>query len=130
MNITDLNIHDTVNFETQIGERRNNRKYIGSVTWDIAKTLGLDVVSKHIQYSIELPDGGPSTFKDYEYAIFRTPEGDREIYGHPWIKENTMVLKDTVSYNMTIPQATEQQLNSLRSMASAIGIIGFTIEPI
>lgn len=130
MEIYDLNINDTVTFETELGERRENRKYIGSVTWDIAITLGLDVVSRHTQYAIEIGETGPSDYKDYQFAIFRTPEGDREIYGHPWIKANSIVQKSTVSYQMTIPSATEQQLSSLRSMAVAIGLIGFKIEPL
>lgn len=130
MIISDLNISDVINFETVLGESRTNYKYKGSIPWDIAKTLGLDVVSKHIQYSIELPTGSPSDFKDYSYAIFQKSDGTQEIYGHPWIKEETILLKETVAYQMNIPSATEQQLNSLRSFATAIGLIGFTIDPL
>lgn len=130
MNIAELEIADVINFETVLGERRNNFKYKGSVPWDIAKTLGLDVVSKHIQYGIEMEEGGPADFKDYSYAIFQKPDGVQEIYGHPWIKESTIVLKETVSYQMNIPSATEQQLNSLRSFATAIGLMGFKIDPL
>lgn len=128
MNISELEIGNVINFETVIGERRNNYKYKGSVPWDIAKTLGLDVVSKHIQYSIEMDEGSPADFKDYSYAIFQKPDGVQEIYGHPWIKGSTIVLKENVSYQMNIPIATEQQINSLRSFATAIGLIGFKIE--
>lgn len=130
MNIEDLNFGDTVNFETQLNERRNNMVYLGSVTWDIAATLGLDVTVKHRQYSIEMPTGGPADFKDYQYAIFRDPNGVRDIYGHPWIKDNAVELKTTVTYQMHIPTATEAQLNSLRSFATAIGLEGFKIAPV
>lgn len=130
MNISDLNNGDTVNFETQLNERRTNMVYQGSVTWDIAMSLGLDVPAKHRQYAIELPPGGLSDYKDYPYAIFRKADGVREIYGHVWVKESTVVLKDTVTYQMHIPSATEAQLTNLRSFATAIGMEGFTIKPV
>lgn len=126
--ITELDIDDLVEFETVLSERRNNYRYKGSVPWDIAKTLGLDVLSKHIQYSVEMGEGSPIDFKGYPYAIFKTPEGVTEIYGHPWIKSTSIELKDNVSYQMHIPAASEAQLNSLRSFATAIGIMGFKIE--
>lgn len=130
MLISDLDIGHTVNLETVIGERRTNYKYKGSVPWDIARTLGLDIVSKHIQYSIEMPQGGPADYKDYPYAIFQRPDGTQEILGHPWVKEGSVELKDTVSYQMSIPVASEAQLTSLRSFATSIGLVGFTISPL
>lgn len=130
VNITDVKNGDTINFETQLNERRLNMVYLGSVSWDIAATLGLDVQAKHRQYAIEAPPGGPADFKEYQYAIFRKPDGVRDIYGHTWIKEGTVELKETVTYQMHIPSATEAQLNSLRSFATAIGLEGFKIEPL
>lgn len=130
MELSDLEISDVINFETVIGERRTNFKYKGSVPWDIAKSLGLDVVSKHIQYAIEMPPGSPTDFKNYPYAIFQRPDGTQELYGHPWIKQRTIELKDTVSYQMHIPSATDQQLDSLRSFCTAIGLMGFKIDPL
>ena len=130
MDISDINPNDTIEFETVLGERRVNYKYTGSVPWDIARTLGLDVVSKHRQYAIEMPEGSPGDYRDYQYAIFKSPIGEIDLYGVPWIKADTVILKDTVSYNMSIPSANEVQLAALRSMASAIGLKGFKIEPI
>lgn len=129
MNISDLKRNDTVNFETVLGERRVNYRYVGSVDWTVAQSLGLDVIAKHRQYSIETPEGSPLDYRNYSYAIFRDTEGVNDIYGHPWLVESSIQLRDQVSYVMRIPNASEQQLSSLRSMATAIGIMGFTIEP-
>lgn len=131
MKISELKNGDMVSFETNLNERRQNMTYLGSVSWDIAVTLGVDVQARHRLYSIEMPEGGrPASYKDYSYAIFGSVDGPREIYGHPWIKEDTLELKDTVVYQMIIPTATEDQLNSLRSFATAIGITNFTLNPL
>lgn len=128
MNIEDINTGDVVSFETVLGERYKDYRYQGMVPWDIAIKLGLDTEAKHRQYALAMPPGSPRDFRSYSYLLFKAPNATTLIMGAPWVKENTIELKVTISRQMTIPQASEAQLNALRSFATSIGIVGFEIS--
>ena len=128
MNIEDINVGDTVSFETLLGERFVDFKFQGTIPWDIASKLGLDVEAKHRQYALAMLPGAPTDFRTYSYLLFKSPTGTTLIMGAPWLKENTIDLKDATARQMMIPRASEAQLSALRSFANSIGLIGFEIK--
>lgn len=128
MNIDDVNTGDVVSFETVLGERFVDYRYQGSIPWDIATKLGLDVEAKHRQYSLAMSPGSPKDFRAYSYILLKSPTNVTSLVGAPWIKENTVELKTTTARQMVIPRASEAQLSALRSFATSIGIIGFEIN--
>lgn len=128
MNIDEINLNDVISFETALGERYVDYRYQGSVPWDIASKLGLDVEAKHRQYSLSMPPGSPKDFKAYSYLVLKSPTNVTAYIGTPWVKENSIELKTTTSRQMIIPRASEAQVAALRSFATSIGLIGFEIS--
>ena len=127
MNIEDINLNNVISFETVLGERFVNYKFQGSIPWDVAVKLGLDVEAKHRQYSLAMPPGSPKDYKAYSYLLLKSPTGVNTMVGSPWIKDNSIELKTSTARQMIIPNASEAQLSALRSFATSIGLVGFDI---
>lgn len=128
MRIEDIERGTVITFETTIGERHTNFKYVSQVPWYLAESLGVDVLALDSQYRPTMVSPAPPTFKDYDYLIFKNPQGDTVYFGAPWIKENSIEITGADSYILTISNPTERQMRSVRSMLVSLGLDNVKID--
>lgn len=130
MSLVSANLNKTYSFETRAGARYKNFKFVAILDAGTVIAMGVDVPALHQQNIPYLPPGSPSSYLDYTYAKFINADGEMLYLAIPWIKQESMVENNAPGYRITVPTATSQQLNSVRSMMVAAGIETFTIDPI
>lgn len=77
-----------------IGANYDNVVALGTVNAEVARRTA-DIDALHAQVYPTLPVGTPNDPNAYNYLILKLPSGGTTILGIPWIREDTVVVKDT-----------------------------------
>lgn len=127
--ITD-HIGSAVRFDTAapsvLGANRANVTVVAVLDLDTAMLLS-DVRSKHAQvknYLQSLPQSAGS----YSYVKLRYSNGDVEVLGVPWIKNDTIEVITNRKMVITIPSITDSTENLVKQALLQNGISDFKIE--
>jgi len=131
VSITSNDIGKIYSFSTYDGVQHRHLKFSALLDADTLLMLGVDVQSKHASIYPYLPEGSPSSYKDYVYGKFVDLTGNKFFYfGVPCIREDSLVEDGQPSYRITLRNLDSNKLNSVRSMLVASGVEDFTIEQI
>lgn len=123
-------IGKTLSFDTVAGEKLKNLKLVSLPDASTLLELGIDVVAKHKEYLPYIANPKPVSHTAYLYAKFVDTNGNRQYYGIPWIKESSVIVNSNPGRIIRMPTATEEQIESLKTMMVKSGIEDFTIEAI
>lgn len=129
MKLISTNYGKTLTFDTYSGIKYANLKFVSLLDPDTAINF-LDIHAEHIQNMPYMKDPKPTLATDYSYAKFVSADGKKIYLGVPWVNEDSITLNSVPNYRMTLIAPTQDQLDSLKSMAIASGIENFTLEAI
>lgn len=88
----------------------------------------LDIEAFHVQVYPYLPAGIPNDPRGYDYLMFKTASGQTTILGIPWIKQDSVVLAESGTIFVEIPNVTTQDLTRVSDALSANGFYGFNVK--
>lgn len=121
-------VGQTLTFTTVAGEKLRNLKLISFLDAQTLLAIGEDPVAGHRQYLPFIPDPKPVRYTDYLYAKFIDANSVPSYYGIPWIIETSIESGGNVPRIMRLPDATDEQIESLKTMALKSGIENFSFE--
>lgn len=95
-NIQDISIGSKISFElypaAQYGNNYQNVTLTAIFNSDIARMLGLDVITANQQVYQSLPPGTPIDPTQYDYFRVAFDGGETMILGAPWIRAGTLAV--------------------------------------
>jgi hypothetical protein len=123
-------IGSTVKFDTAapavLGANRQNVTVVAVLDLDTAMLLG-DVRAKHAQVKNFLTDL-PQSASAYNYVKLRYGNGDVEVLGIPWIKNDTIEVITDRKLVITINNIADSTENLVKQALLQNGISDFKIE--
>lgn len=103
-----------------------NAKVIGIVGYDIAVTMMNIDLKQRAVYPM-LPAGTPNDASKYTYLLLQTQSGSKTVIALEWIDQNTIQIVNSVTLEVTIPNANPTDAREVSQMLSLLGYSGFTI---
>lgn len=126
MQLTSSDFGKTYNFETYLKLRYNNLFFVELLSATTLKALGEDPEAMHAQNIGSLPPG-TGGYNSYHYGRFTQGDGTSIYIGLPWINPTTLIEADTSTRTVIIRDASEDQMNALRSAMIQLRFTNFEI---
>lgn len=95
---------------------------------DTATASGADTVSLHANIYPYLPPGTINDRRKYNYVKVKTTTGQVTFLGIPWINEATVVLVESKTITVTIPNVNVNDVSKIRNALSVNGFNNFQID--
>ena len=129
----DLTLSKTYTFNTKapaiLGASIINAKLIGILDYESALAYdNIDLKYRTI-YPL-LPLGTPDQPKSSIYYRFQTQSGEKIVLADQWIDQPTIELIDHINFQVTINQASIQDMSRVRDALLALGYVNFKIDQI
>jgi len=97
-----------------IGSDFTNIVALGVVDYEVARKYD-DIYALHAQVYNTLPSGTVNNAEGYDYLLLRTQDGSTTVLGLPWIREDTIELKDARTANVTIFGVSGSDVEKIRN---------------
>jgi len=122
-NIQDISIGAKISFElypsAQYGNNFQNVTLTLVCNSDIARVLGLDIISANQQVYQSLPAGTPNDPTQFEY--FQVSFGDNQtvLLAAPWIREGTLVVHNSKKLTLVFDDIDERRKDRIIAACKA-----------
>lgn len=93
----------------------------GFISADIARAYNFDIYSMHANVYPTLPAGTPNDPTQYSYIMIRLANGERQIIGTPWIRQDTIAISTGGTFQLTFSNKTQLDLERALTALSANG---------
>lgn len=119
-------IGDTYTFTTInpsiLGDKFKDMTLVSIANFNIVNLLGFDAATKHKQvYDIDEYTSNYQTPDSYDYLIFETKNGDRVIFGKPWIIESSTDSLYGIDYTMEFIDVSIDDVDVITSQLNLMG---------
>lgn len=122
MQLTSSSLDKTLSFELVDGTSYKNMKFSDILSASTMMALNQEPDVKHASYILYITDGTPNDYTAYKYAKFISADGAVEYFGIPWIKESSITENAHPTTVFTCPDATAEEIATVRSFLVAAGI--------
>ena len=93
----------------------------GSLSPDMAKAFGIDIVSLHANVYRTLPSTVPNDPTKYNYVRVRHPNGQYSVVGIPYIRPDSIVISTQGVLNLRFDGVTQADQTRILNALSANG---------
>lgn len=100
---------------------------LGVIDFETASKYA-DVQALHVNVYPYLDPTTPNDATAYSYLLFKTPNGITSALGLPWIREETIVLKEARTIRVTIGDASTPDVQRVRDALVQNGFNNLKIE--
>ncbi len=122
--LSQLTIGSTVSFDVYpaaiIGSSFDDVKVLAILDMDTA-SFWIDPLALHINVKPSLPDGVPDDPQDYQYLKLKHPNGNVEVIGVPWIREDTISHSQAGTLVITVDDVGPEDRDTIVRALSANG---------
>lgn len=122
--LSQLTIGSTVSFDVYpaaiIGSSFDDVKVLAILDMDTAG-FWIDPIALHINVKPSLPDGVPDDPQDYQYLKLKHPNGNIEVIGVPWIREDTISHSQSGTLVITVDNVGPEDRDTIVRALSANG---------
>lgn len=131
LNLQDLPLGATVSFDfhpvAMKGTGYKNAKLLAILDAETARQF-IDPVVMHANVYPTLPVGTPDKYNGYYYLKLKLANGETDVVGIPWIKDETFVEVTTKSMRLTIENVPAADQNKVLEALSANGFTAVNVE--
>lgn len=89
-----------------------------------------NMVLKFRQIYPALPVGTVDNPAAFTYYLFKSEAGADIVFAEPWIDASSIQLIEAINFQVTVPNASLQDMTRVRDALNALGITGYTITQI
>lgn len=128
--MSDFVIGNVYNFSTKapaiLGATFTGVKVIGLVSYDIAITMANIDYKQRVVLPL-LPQGTPTDPKSYQYVLFITQSGDKQVLALPWIEISTIELQTGTTVTSVVSNVSLSDVDKIRKLLIAAGYTNLSI---
>lgn len=132
MSTLNLQTGDICSFElypaAMIGTNFVDVIYQDRISYNSVHLFGVDPNAEHVRVYPTLPPGSPNDPAAYNWLSFKTQNGDLVVVGELWIKPETLVVNQQLTYYVTIYNANENTPTEVRQALNALGYYEIAIS--
>lgn len=129
--IGQLTIGSTVSFDVYpagiINARYQDVKVLAHLDMDTA-AYWIDPVAMHINVKPTLPAGIPDDPQDYQYLKLKHPNGNIEVIGAPWVREDTIAHSQTGTLVITVDNVGPEDREIITRALGANGYYAASVK--
>ena len=98
------------------------------VSYQSTRFYGINAAAEHASVYPTLPEGTVNDPTGYTWLTFEMENGELQILGEPWIKQDSIVVDNKTPVIATIYDRSEDTIEQLKLAISNLGYTDYSVE--
>ena len=98
------------------------------LSYQSVRLFGYDAAATHANVYPTLPSGTVNDPTNYDWLTFEMENGELQILGEPWIKQDSVVTENKTPVIATIYDRDEETIDQVKLALSSLGYTDFIVE--